>query len=104
MCPEAVARMPSPIRMSPLPATMDCHDGKANQRYTRAKANPSGTRRRVAMRDQLGTSAPQQPSGRRNRFLYRDLEQPFFRLLVMGEGGFALLVAQSNSLGSKRPG
>src|SRR6266700_4052311 len=68
-----------------------------------AKIKLTGTRMRVAIRDQLGMAGPQKmPRGRDNVF-HADLQQSFFRLTVMGERGLALRMTQHDALCSEGP-
>src|SRR6266571_9260936 len=104
MCPEARARTRIPTAAMAKPANSDGHVGWANQRYAAANTKPSGTRERVATRDQLGMACSQQVAGRGDDFFRRDLHQSGFRFPMMGESSFALRMAQRDGLGAKRPG
>src|SRR5258708_28672521 len=102
MCPEAAPRRASPAATKLPPAAIQAHAGRANHKYAAAKIKPSGTRRRVAIRAQLGMAASQKVARGGNHFLGADLQQAFIRLAVMRERGLAFWMPQSNRPGAER--
>src|SRR5512142_1711144 len=102
MCPEASARTRIPTAAMAKPADSDSHVGRANQKYAAAKTKPSGTRERVAIRDQLGMACSQQVTRRGDDFFRRDLHQAGFRFSMMGKSGFAFRMAQRDGLCAQR--
>src|SRR5438128_863350 len=104
MCPEARARTSIPTAAMAKPPTSEGHVGWANQRYAAANTKPSGTRERVATRDQLGMACSQQVAGRGDDFFCRDLHQSGFRFPMMGKSSFTLRMAQRDRLRAERPG
>src|SRR5215472_1215369 len=74
-CPEAEARTTSPTRAIELPTMSESRVGRASQRYTPAKTNPSGTRMRRAMVCQLGMRCIKHAADRQDDFLGADADQ-----------------------------
>src|SRR5579859_2757142 len=104
MCPEARARMTTPMAAMAKPAPSEIQVGRANQKYAAAKRKPRGTRDRVATRDQLGMAASQQVASSGDHFFGGNLQQSGFSFTMVRKRGLAFRMPQRNHSGAKRAG
>src|SRR5581483_10159483 len=105
MWPAAAARNTTPRSASAPPIAMESAVGRASHKYTAANANPSGTRTRLAMPDQLRTRASvsgEQLLGGRNDVGGSDREQAGVAAVTVRVGSHALAAAQNNAARSVR--